>query len=68
MRRSGTRFVANVRYSAHVAPIYERYVYEAFATRLVRTAQVIRRLQNGSLQTYLIYVFVALLVTLVFAR
>ena len=68
MRRAGTRFVANVRYSAHIAPVYERYMYEAFANRLVQAAQLIRQLQNGSLQTYLVYLFGALLITLVLAR
>jgi len=68
IRRSGTRFVASVRYSAHIAPVYERYVYDAFTSRLVQAAQLIRRAQNGSLQTYLAYVFVALLVGLVLAR
>jgi hydrogenase-4 component B len=68
VRRAGTRFVASVHYSAHVAPVYERYVYVAFTARLVQVAQLIRRAQNGSLQTYLAYVFAALLLALVLAR
>src|SRR5438477_323380 len=68
VHRSGTRFVASVHYRSHIAPIFERYVYEALTDRLVAMARVVRTLQNGSLQTYLAYLFAALLVALVLAR
>ena len=68
VHRTGTRFVASVHYRSHIAPIFERYVYQAMTDRLVATARVVRRLQNGSLQTYLAYLFAALLVALVLAR
>jgi hydrogenase-4 component B len=68
LHRSGTRFVASVHYRSHIAPIFERYVYQAFTDRLVATARVVRRVQNGSLQAYLAYLFAALLIALVLAR
>jgi hydrogenase-4 component B len=68
VHRAGTRFVASVHYHAYIAPVFERYVYSALTSRLVAGAHLVRRLQNGSLQTYLAYVFVALLVALVLAR
>jgi len=68
VQRAGTRFVVSVRYRSHVAPIFERYLYRSITDALVRGSQLIRRAQNGSLQTYLAYVFVALLVALVLAR
>ena len=66
--RSGTRFVATIRYRAGVAPVFERYLYRALTDRLVVVAALVRRAQNGSLQTYIAYLLVALLATLAIAR
>jgi hydrogenase-4 component B len=66
--RTGTRFVASVHYTAHVAPVFERYVYRSITDGLVLLSRVVRRAQNGSLQTYLTYVFAAVLVALALAR
>jgi len=68
VHRTGTRFVASVHYRSHIAPVFERYVYLAIKDRLVAVAHVVRRAQNGSLQTYLAYVFVAVLTALLLAR
>src|SRR5712691_1751024 len=68
VHRSGTRFVASVHYRSHIAPIFERYVYQALTDGLLSIARIVRRAQNGSLQTYLAYVFAAVLVALVLAR
>ena len=63
-----SRFVASVHYRSHIAPIFERYLYRAVTDALVGASHLIRRAQNGSLQTYLAYVFVALVVALVLAQ
>jgi hydrogenase-4 component B len=68
VHRAGTRFVASVSYRSHIAPVFERYVYVAITDRLVAVAHFVRRAQNGSLQTYLAYVFVAVLTALLLAR
>jgi hydrogenase-4 component B len=68
VHRAGTRFVASVHYRSHIAPVFERYVYLAIKDRLVAVAHVVRRAQNGSLQTYLAYVFAAVLTALLLAR
>jgi len=68
VHRAGTRFVASVDYRSHIAPVFERYVYVAIKDRLVAIAHVVRRAQNGSLQTYLAYVFAAVLTALLLAR
>ncbi|HEY8731584.1 MAG TPA: proton-conducting transporter membrane subunit [Candidatus Limnocylindria bacterium] len=68
VHRGGSRFVASVHYRSHIAPVFERYVYRSVTDALVLGSHVIRRLQNGSLQTYLAYLFVALLIGLVLAR
>ena len=66
--RAGTRFVASVHYRSHIAPVFERYMYRSITDALVVGSHVVRRAQNGSLQTYLGYLFVALLIGLVLAR
>jgi len=68
VHRAGTRFVASVHYQSHIAPVFERYVYVALKDGLVAVARVVRLAQNGSLQTYLAYVFVAVLAALLLAR
>jgi hydrogenase-4 component B len=68
VHRAGTRFVASVRYRAHVAPVFERYMYGSITDALVVFSRIVRRAQNGSLQTYLAYVFAAVLVALALAR
>ncbi len=66
--QKGTRFVASIRYQAAVTPVFEQYVYRRLSDHIVRGAHLVRRLQNGSIQTYLAYLFVALLIVLVVAR
>jgi hydrogenase-4 component B len=68
VHRAGTRFVASIHYRSHIAPVFERFVYLAIKDRLVAVAHVVRRAQNGSVQTYLAYVFVAVLTALLLAR
>ena len=68
VHRSGTRFVASVQYRSYIAPVFERYVYAAVTERLLSVARVVRRAQNGSLQTYLAYVFAAVLAALLLSR
>ncbi|MHB8533730.1 MAG: proton-conducting transporter transmembrane domain-containing protein [Solirubrobacteraceae bacterium] len=68
VHRTGSRFVASVQYRSHIAPVFERYVYRSVTDALVAGSHLVRRIQNGSLQTYLAYLFVALLVGLVLAR
>jgi hydrogenase-4 component B len=66
--QKGTRFVASIRYQAAVTPVFEQYVYRRLSDRIVQGAHLVRRLQNGSIQTYLAYLFVALLIVLAVAR
>ena len=68
VHRAGTRFVASIHYRAHIAPVFERYGYRSITRALVVGSHVVRRAQNGSLQMYLAYTFVALLIGLVLAR
>lgn len=61
-------FVSSVRYEGGVRPVYEHYLYGPAVKMLLGTAQRVRLLQNGSLRTYLAYMFAALVVGLLVAR
>ncbi|OFW75617.1 MAG: hypothetical protein A2201_01045 [Alicyclobacillus sp. RIFOXYA1_FULL_53_8] len=54
-------------YSNQLHAFAESHLYRPFLTGTLRLAQVIRRLQNGQVQSYLGYLFVAVLVVLLFA-
>jgi hydrogenase-4 component B len=69
IERSASPFVVQaVHYEESVHPVYERHVYQRGVDLLVGASHQIRLLQNGSLRTYLAYVFVTLVVVLVLAR
>ncbi|HVA26338.1 MAG TPA: hydrogenase 4 subunit B [Chloroflexota bacterium] len=61
-------FVSSVRYEGGVVPVYEHYLYRPAVKALLGAAHRIRLLQNGSLRTYLAYMFAALLVAILMAR
>lgn len=61
-------FVTGVRYHGTVQPVFERHLYGPVARGLLRTANVIRVLQNGSLRLYLAYVLATLVILLVLTR
>jgi len=61
-------FVRSVRYSEHVKPVYERYLYGRAVAALVAASHVVRSLQSGSMRAYLTYLFVTLVVVIVLAR
>ena len=61
-------FVSSVRYESGIMPVYEHYLYQPAVRALLGISHRIRLLQNGSLRTYLAYMFVALLVAILVAR
>lgn len=64
----GTPFPRTVRYRSHVSQVLDEHVYRSLHTWAVRAAELVRRLQSGSLQLYLAYTVVAVVVLLVLAR
>ncbi|MHB8620911.1 MAG: hydrogenase 4 subunit B [Chloroflexota bacterium] len=61
-------FVSSVRYEGGVLPVYEHYLYRPVVKALLRASHRIRLLQNGSLRTYLVYMFAALVAAMLVAR
>jgi len=59
-------FVKSIRYGGEITPFFERYVYEP-VTRLIQLAAgKVKLLQSGSLQLYLGYILITLILLLIF--
>ncbi|MCI0746469.1 MAG: hydrogenase 4 subunit B [Verrucomicrobia subdivision 3 bacterium] len=60
-------FARTIRFEAHVEEIFETRIYRPMRIGILRLSRRIRALQAGSIQAYLIYIFVTLLLLLLFA-
>jgi hydrogenase-4 component B len=60
-------FARNIRFESHVEEMFQTRVYRPLKRLVWLGARRIRALQAGSLQAYLIYIFVTLLALLLFA-
>jgi hydrogenase-4 component B len=64
----GTPFPRTVRYRGEVSHLIDERLYEPLHRAAVAAAQLVRRLQSGSLQVYLAYAVAALVILLLVAR
>jgi hydrogenase-4 component B len=60
-------FTTNLRFSAHVEEVFETRIYRPLNRAVLRLSRRMRALQAGSIQAYLIYIFITLLLLLMFA-
>jgi hydrogenase-4 component B len=60
-------FAKTLRFEAHVEEIFETRIYRPLRIGILRMSRRTRALQTGSIQAYLIYIFVTLLLLLLFA-
>ncbi len=60
-------FATGIRFEAHVEEIFETRIYRPLQRQVLRLSRRMRALQAGSLQAYLIYIFITLLLLLLFA-
>jgi hydrogenase-4 component B len=60
-------FATNIRFESHVEEVFQTGIYRPLKWLVLRGARRIRALQAGSIQAYLIYIFVTLLALLLFA-
>jgi hydrogenase-4 component B len=65
---AGTPLPRSIHYRGEVSHVIEHYVYRRAHSLGVAAAQVVRRFQNGSLQLYIGYVLVTVVVLLVITR
>ncbi|MFN8622064.1 MAG: proton-conducting transporter membrane subunit [Chloroflexota bacterium] len=67
-RHPGTPFPSRIEYRTAVDHALETHVYGPAHRLSIRVAQVVRRVQHGSLQLYLAYIVAAVIVLLLVAR
>ena len=60
-------FAKNLRFDSHVEEVFQTRIYRPLTWLVWRVARKMRALQAGSLQAYLIYIFVTLILLLLFA-
>ena len=60
-------FAKTIRFESHVDEVFEKRVYRPLNRAVIRLSRRMRALQAGSIQAYLIYIFVTLLSLLLFA-
>src|ERR1043166_1040057 len=60
-------FTKTLRFEAHVEEVFETRIYRPLNRMVLRFARRMRALQAGSIQAYLIYIFITLLCLLLFA-
>ncbi len=60
-------FTKTLRFEAHVEEVFETRIYRPLNRTVLRLSRRMRALQAGSLQAYLIYIFITLLLLLLFA-
>jgi len=60
-------FARTIRFESHVEEVFLTRVYRPLNRFVLRTSRRMRALQAGSIQAYLIYIFVTLLLLLLFA-
>jgi len=57
-----------IRYNLHSATPFETYLYQPISAFVLRISRMAQRLQTGSINTYLAYIFVALVLLLLWVR
>jgi hydrogenase-4 component B len=60
-------FAKTIRFEAHVEEVFETRIYRPLNRMVLRASRRMRALQAGSIQAYLIYIFITLLLLLLFA-
>jgi hydrogenase-4 component B len=59
-------FTTSIRFEAHVEEVFETRIYRPLQRQVLRLSRRMRALQAGSLQAYLIYIFITLLLLLLY--
>jgi hydrogenase-4 component B len=60
-------FATTVRFESHVEEVFQTRIYRPLNRLVLRVSRRLRALQAGSIQAYLIYIFITLLLLLLFA-
>jgi len=61
-------FAKRMHFETHIEPVFQKYLYDPVVQSLNAIADRLRVVQTGSLQLYLSYIFVTLLILLLWVR
>jgi hydrogenase-4 component B len=61
-------FQPRIRYELRTESVFEQYLYRPVLNAFLRSSRVIRRIQTGHIQSYLAYIFIALIILLWLTR
>jgi len=61
-------FTRSIRFESHIEPTFERWIYRPVNRAILRFSRRIRLIQTGSLTTYLVYIFLTLIVLLLWEK
>lgn len=65
---SSAYYTPRIRYELKTESIFEKYLYAPVQEIIVNASQIVRKIQTGHVQSYLMYIFITLVLLLVFAR
>jgi hydrogenase-4 component B len=60
-------YAKTIRFESHIEEVFQTRIYRPLNHLVLRLSRRLRALQAGSLQAYLIYIFITLLLLLIFA-
>ena len=61
-------FQPRIRYELRTESVFEQYLYRPVLNAFLRSSRVIRQIQTGHIQSYLAYIFIALIILLWLTR
>ncbi len=61
-------FTRSIRFESHIEPTFEQLIYAPIHRAILRFSRYVRRMQTGSLTTYLVYIFLTLVFLLLWER
>jgi hydrogenase-4 component B len=59
-------YVKSMKYETAITPVFKKYIYRKVVNRILNIANMIARLQSGSIHLYIGYVFITVLILLIF--
>jgi hydrogenase-4 component B len=59
-------FVKSTKYHTFITPVFKKYIYQKAVKRALNAANIISKLQSGSIHFYIAYIFATVLILLLF--
>lgn len=59
-------FVKSMKYHTSITPVFKKYIYQKAVKRALKAANLLSKLQSGSIHFYIAYIFVTVLILLLF--